>query len=48
MNVKSVFLNIFINEEVYVTQSLGFEDHKLLGHVYKLKKALCGLKQAPR
>jgi len=48
MDVKSTFLNGFINEEVYVTQPLGFEDHKLPGHVYKLKKALYGLKKAPR
>ena len=48
MDVKSAFLNGFINEEVYVTQPLGFEDHKLPGHVYKLKKVLYGLKQALR
>jgi len=48
MDVKSVFLNGFINEEVYVTQPLGFKDHKLLGHVYKLKKTLYGLKYAHR
>jgi len=48
MDVKSAFLNGFINDEVYVTQPPGFKDHKLPGHVYKLKKALYGLKQAPR
>jgi len=48
MDVKSAFLNGFINEEVYVTQLIGFKDHNLLGHVYKLKKALYRLKQAPR
>jgi len=48
MDVKSAFLNGFINKEVYVTQSPGFEDHKLPGHVYKLKKALYGLKPTPR
>ena len=44
--VKSAFLNGFINEEVYVSQSLGFEDHKFLEHVYKLKKELYGMKHA--
>ena len=32
-DVKSIFLNGFINVEVYVTQPPSFEDHKLLGHV---------------
>nr|GEV94229.1 retrovirus-related Pol polyprotein from transposon TNT 1-94 [Tanacetum cinerariifolium] len=48
MDVKSAFLNGFINEEVYVAQPLGFIDFKKPGHVYKLKKALYGLKQAPK
>nr|GEU30036.1 retrovirus-related Pol polyprotein from transposon TNT 1-94 [Tanacetum cinerariifolium] len=48
MDVKSTFLNGFINEEVYVAQPLGFIDFEKLNHVYTLKKALCGLKQAPK
>lgn len=48
MNVKSAFLNGHINEEVYVSQSLGFKDHDNPNHVFKLKRALYGLKQAHR
>jgi len=47
MDVKSAFLNGIINEEVYVEQPPGFEDHQLPNHVYNLKKASYGLKQAP-
>jgi hypothetical protein len=46
--VKSAFLNGPIKEEVYVEQPPGFEDDRYPNHVYKLSKALCGLKQAPR
>jgi hypothetical protein len=48
MDVKSVFLNGPIKEEVYVEQPSGFEDSEYPNHVYKLSKALYGLKQAPR
>ena len=48
MYVKSVFLNGNINKEVYVEQPPGFEDRQHPNHVYKLKKALYGFKQAPR
>nr|GEU54900.1 retrovirus-related Pol polyprotein from transposon TNT 1-94 [Tanacetum cinerariifolium] len=48
MDVKSAFLNCFINEEVYVAQPSRFINFEKLNHVYKLKKALYGLKQAPK
>ncbi|GKB99177.1 retrovirus-related pol polyprotein from transposon TNT 1-94, partial [Tanacetum coccineum] len=48
MDVKSVFLNGFINEEVYVAQPPGFINFAKPNHVYRLKKALYGLKQTPK
>jgi transposase InsO family protein len=48
MDVKSAFLNGFIEEEVYVEQPPGFIHEKFPNHVYKLTKAMYGLKQAPR
>nr|GEY17475.1 retrovirus-related Pol polyprotein from transposon TNT 1-94 [Tanacetum cinerariifolium] len=48
MDVKSAFLYGKTNEEVYVSQPLGFIDLKFLNKVYKVLKALYGLHQAPR
>ncbi|GJS46703.1 retrovirus-related pol polyprotein from transposon TNT 1-94 [Tanacetum coccineum] len=48
MDVKTAFLNDIMREEVYVSQPDGFVDKYNLNHVYKLKKALYRLKQAPR
>ena len=48
MDVKSAFLNGILSEEVYVEHPKGFENLKFPKHVYKLKKALCRLKQALR
>ncbi|GJU73146.1 putative ribonuclease H-like domain-containing protein [Tanacetum coccineum] len=48
MDVKSVFLYGIIDEEVYVSQPLGFVDPKFPKKVYKVVKALYGLHQAPR
>lgn len=48
MDVKSSFLNGYINEEVCVSQLPGFANHKYPNHIYKLKRALYGLKKDPR
>ncbi|GJV13300.1 putative ribonuclease H-like domain-containing protein [Tanacetum coccineum] len=48
MDVKSAFLYGTIEEEVYVKQPPGFEDPEYPQRVYKVKKAMYGLHQAPR
>ncbi|GJR54532.1 putative ribonuclease H-like domain-containing protein [Tanacetum coccineum] len=48
MDVKSAFLYGTIDEEVYVSQPLGFVDPDHPTKVYKVVKALYGLHQAPR
>ena len=48
MDVKTVFLNGIIEEEVYIEQHEGFEIFSSESHVCRLKRALYGLKQAPR
>ncbi|GKD07792.1 retrovirus-related pol polyprotein from transposon TNT 1-94 [Tanacetum coccineum] len=44
MDVKTAFLNGELKVEVYVSQLEGFVDQDNPSHVYKLKKALYGLK----
>ncbi|GKE23191.1 retrovirus-related pol polyprotein from transposon TNT 1-94 [Tanacetum coccineum] len=48
MDVKKLFLNGPLKEEVYVNQPGGFVDPHYPYKIYRLKKALYGLKQAPR
>jgi len=40
IDVKSVFLNGYLKEEVYVIQPLGFENNEFPSHVFKLDKVL--------
>jgi hypothetical protein len=48
MDVKSAFLNGYLEEEIFVEQPEGFIVQGHEEKVYKLNKALYGLKQAPR
>jgi hypothetical protein len=48
MDVKSTFLNGDLEEKVYMEQPYGFQVQEVEQYVYRLKKALYDLKQAPR
>nr|GEV39104.1 Gag-Pol polyprotein [Tanacetum cinerariifolium] len=48
MDVKTAFLHGSLKEDVYVCQPKCFINADHPSHVYKLKKALYGLKKAPR
>jgi hypothetical protein len=48
MDVKSAFLNGFLEEQVYIEQPMGYEVNEHEDKILKLNKALYGLKQAPR
>jgi hypothetical protein len=48
MDMKNTFLNGAIQEEVFVRQSLSFENPKYPNRVYKLSKTLYELKQEPQ
>nr|GEX01760.1 putative ribonuclease H-like domain-containing protein [Tanacetum cinerariifolium] len=48
MDVKTTFLNGILCKEVYVSQPDMFVDQDNPNHVYKFKKAIYRLKQAPR
>ncbi|KAL4380069.1 hypothetical protein GQ457_02G043350 [Hibiscus cannabinus] len=48
LDVKSAFLNGELEEDIHVFQPEGFVVTGKEHQVYKLKRALCGIKQAPR
>nr|GEZ37240.1 retrovirus-related Pol polyprotein from transposon TNT 1-94 [Tanacetum cinerariifolium] len=48
MDVKTLFLNGILKEEVYVGQPSGFVSTQYPDHVYALDKALYDLKQVPQ
>jgi histone deacetylase 1/2 len=47
VDVNNAFLQCFLEEDVYMQQPPGFEDPHYPQHVYKLQRALYGLKQSP-
>nr|GEV90644.1 hypothetical protein [Tanacetum cinerariifolium] len=48
LDVKTMFLNGILKEEVYAGQHPGFVSKQYPNHLYALDKSLYGLKQAPR
>ncbi|GJX38644.1 retrotransposon protein, putative, ty1-copia subclass [Tanacetum coccineum] len=48
MDVKTAFLNGHLSEEVYMVQPEGFVNPKYANQVCKIKRSICGLKQASR
>ncbi|GJS10086.1 retrotransposon protein, putative, ty1-copia subclass [Tanacetum coccineum] len=48
MDVKTAFLNGYLDEDIYIVQPEGFVNPKHLGKVCKLQRSINGLKQALR
>lgn len=48
LNIKSAFVNAPMQKDIYVQQPEGFEVSGYEGYVYRLSKALFGVRQASR
>jgi hypothetical protein len=48
LDMQNAFLHGTLDEDVYMWQPPGYEDQSRHGYVYKLDKALYGIKHAPR
>jgi Reverse transcriptase (RNA-dependent DNA polymerase) len=48
MDIKTAFLNGNLEDDVYMTQPMDFEDLNNANKVCKLKRSIYGLKQASR
>ena len=48
LDVKTAFLHVDLEEDLYISQPKGFTIQGQVSLVYKLRKSLYGLKQAPR
>ena len=48
MDVKNTFLNVELEEEIYMSQPKGFVESGKEKKVCKLVKSLYGLKQVPK
>ena len=48
LDIKNLFLNGELEEDVYMQLPLGFENSYGKGNLCKLKRSLYGLKQSPR